>query len=91
MRIVVTTDEGSEIVYQHVTDYYLALRQMEPCKVGEDSRVSLLPETRSYSRGSNLREVVKELAQSLVEIQAYLKTITPIPIVNRESLNGVNP
>lgn len=79
MKLTIEKDDGTEEVHQNVTDYYLAVRKLEPM-MDSSNELALLPETRSFSYGSNLREVAKEVAQSLVEIQDFL----------RESRNGHN-
>lgn len=72
MKIVLELDDGTKEIHQNVTDYYLAVRKLEPM-IGSENDMATLPETRSFSYGSNLREVAKEVAQSLVEIQEFLR------------------
>ena len=72
MKIIVYHDDGKEEVYQEVTDAYLAVRQHQPM-ASKEGQIALLPETRSYSWGNNLRELVKELYQSQTELQEIIK------------------
>ena len=71
MKIIVIDDEGTEREWRHVSDYYLAIRQLEPLS-DLQGVVTIQPETRSYSCGAQLRELTKEVAQSLVELQDVL-------------------
>jgi hypothetical protein len=71
MKITIELDDAETLVFQNITDYYIAVRQLEPYSDSTD--VSYLPETKSYSRGGNVRELVKELSQSLIELQDFLK------------------
>lgn len=73
MKITIDHEgESDTIVYQNVTDYYLAVRSLEPMTNSEGD-MATLPEVKSHSWGANLRELAKEVAQSLYEIQDYLK------------------
>jgi hypothetical protein len=77
MKITIQHEDGEGgngkiEVHQNVTDYYLAVRKMEAQSDGKN--ISLLPETRSFSFGSHLREIAKEVAQSLLEINDFLRT-----------------
>jgi hypothetical protein len=71
MKITVEKDDGTVQTFDEVTDAYLSLRQAHPMMGDKGMAVEL--QTRSYSWGSNLREIAKELAQSLVEIQSILR------------------
>jgi len=71
MKITVSREDGSEEVYNDVSDYYLAVRQLHPLGVGDYLAGEY--QTRSYSRGVNLRDIAKEIAQSLIELQAIMK------------------
>ena len=73
MKITLEDDDKKVTVYQNITDVYFCIRQLEPMKKG--AKIAMLPETRSFSFGSNVRELVKELGQSLVELQEYLRSI----------------
>lgn len=70
MKIVVTKDDGTDIVFQDVSDCYLAVRQVT--SVSHKKETKLVVETKSWSWGANVREIVKEVAQSLIELQEYL-------------------
>jgi hypothetical protein len=74
MKITIEEDDGKETVHQGVTDIYVALRKMEPV-MSREGQFSMLPETRSWSIGGNLRELVKELRQSLLELEDTLRTM----------------
>jgi len=71
MKITIEHDDGKTQVFQNVTDAYVCVRQLEPMR--STTKFAILPETRSYSWGSNMRELVKELTQSLTELQDYLR------------------
>lgn len=76
MRVIIEKDNGEKEVLQYVEDVYVAVRQKRI--VGEASAKPysiqrFVTETRSYSWGSNVRELVKELQQSLVELQDFLR------------------
>lgn len=73
MKLTVEQDDGKTIVYQNVTDIYLAVRQLDTVQSAKDGSPALLPVTASHSWGGNVRELVKEVQQSLVELQDYLK------------------
>lgn len=74
MKITIDLDDGKKQVFQNVTDAYLAVRQLEPMQ-NKKGKSALLPETRSFSWGANLRELVKEIRQSIVELDDVLKGI----------------
>jgi len=71
MKVTIEEDNGKETVFEKVTDAYLCVRQMEPYQ-GHDE-LSYLPETKSFSWGYNLRELIKELTQSLDELREHLR------------------
>jgi hypothetical protein len=72
MKIVFTDSEGIEHVFENITECYLAVRQTIPV-MNNKKKVAYLPETKSYSWGPNLRELAKEISQSIIEIQNILK------------------
>lgn len=74
MKITIEHDDGKKEVYQYVTDAYLAVRQLEPMQ-SKQGQPAVLPETRSYSWGANLRELVKEVRQSIFEMEDTLKKL----------------
>ncbi len=78
MKLEITKDDGTSEVYESVTDYYLSVRQLQPMAKA-DGEIAFLPETRSYSAGPNVRELVKELQQSIVELQEFLRTLPKSP------------
>jgi hypothetical protein len=71
MKITIELDDAETLVFQNITDYYIAVRQLEP--YSDSKGLYSLPETKSFSRGGNVRELVKELSQSLIELQDFLK------------------
>lgn len=71
MKIIVEHAEGKKEVFQYVSDAYLCVRREVPVSDGED--LSGRMETRSWSWGSDIRELVKELRQSLVELEDILR------------------
>lgn len=72
MKITIEADDGELTVFSDVTDYYVAVRTLKPA-TNKEGDVAMLPETRSFSNGANLRELAKEIYQSYLEIQEYLK------------------
>jgi hypothetical protein len=68
---IIVKDGEYEATYRDVTDMYLAVRQAQPYK--HEDAVGFEIQTRSYSRGGNVREIVKEIQQSLVELQEHLR------------------
>ena len=75
MKVTIQQDDGTAIVYRDVTDVYVAVRQLESVKSAKDDLPALLPVTTSRSWGGNVRELVKEVQQSLVELQDYLRGV----------------
>ena len=73
MKLIFIDDSGKETVFQNVTDLYIAVRNQIPM-VSKVGSTAMLPETRSYSWGSNLRELTKEVQQSLVELQDAMRS-----------------
>jgi len=68
----ITVKDGEyEATYNDVLDFFLAVRQVQPLQ-NPEGKVEAEIQTRSYSRGNNLREIVKELSQAEVELQRYL-------------------
>ena len=68
-------DEDIVEVFQDVTDYYVAVRQLHHFEAGDGLAGEY--QTRSYScQGGGLREVVKELRQSLVELDLRMSKET---------------
>jgi len=67
MKITIELKDGEEVVFNNLTDLYVAYRAVEPQELRGE--FYLTPDVRSYSWGSNTRELIKELAQSLVELQ----------------------
>jgi hypothetical protein len=72
MRVIIEKDDGTQEVFQRACDVYIAVRQEEH-KLFESDKLGLFIKTTSHSYGSNIRELVKELQQSLVELQDYLR------------------
>lgn len=68
-------EDGKEVVFQNITDLYIAVRQSKHVSVLKDTAVII--ETTSHSWGSNVRELVKEIAQSQIELQDFLRERRP--------------
>lgn len=73
MKLTIALDDDKTIVYQDVTDLYIAIRQLKPVQKQKDGSPAVIAETTSYSWGSNIRELIKEVTQSLHELQDFLK------------------
>lgn len=74
MRITIEKDDGSEQVFQDVTDYAINVRQWIP-GLRNETPTSILA-IRSFSHTSSkggLREVIKEMRQSILEMQRLLE------------------
>ncbi len=74
MKITIEHDNGKTEVFQHVTDAYLACRTLKSIGHG-DALLRGIPEVRSFSWGGNLRELTKEVQQSLIELQDKLREL----------------
>jgi len=73
MKIVITMDDKTEKVYQNITDYYVCVRQLEPMQ-GKKGKMAMLPETKSFSHSTGkIRELLKEIRQSIEEIQDVIR------------------
>jgi len=71
MKLTVTLDDGHTEVFQYVTDLYIAVRQDTPQTDGHSAWFTV--DFHSYSWGSRLRDLVKEVQQSLIEMQDTLR------------------
>ena len=69
----ITVKDGEyEATYNDVLDFFLAVRQVTPLQ-NPEGKLEAEIQTRSYSRGgNNLREIVKELRQAIVELEALM-------------------
>ena len=73
MKIVIT-DGDKKTIYNDVTDYYLAVRQIVPLQKTENKQMGFEMVTKSYSHGNAVRDLIKELSQSLVELQDFFRS-----------------
>jgi transcriptional regulator with PAS, ATPase and Fis domain len=73
MRVTVEKDNGETEVFQNITDLYIAYRQEVKVTSMAERLLNVIAQTRSHSWGGNVRELVKELQQSLVELQEFLR------------------
>jgi hypothetical protein len=80
MRLTIEKDDGTTEVFQNILDLYVVVRREEKV-LFETDKLGLYLKTTSHSYGSNVRELVKEVQQSLVELQDFL----------REQRNGGTP
>lgn len=71
MKLTLEHDDGKVEIFQQVSDAFVSVRQRRPSSAG-DGVVTYLVETRSFSWGSDLRELAKELRQALIEIDDVL-------------------
>jgi len=72
MRLTIEKDDGTTEVFQNILDLYVVVRREEKA-LFEADKLGLYIKTTSHSYGSNVRELVKEVSQSLVELQDYLR------------------
>ena len=70
MRITIELDDGTSQILPEVTDAYVSVRFPEVLQNGE--ALANVMQTKSYSWGSDIREIVKEVRQSLVELEEQL-------------------
>mgnify|MGYP001220101895 CR=1 FL=1 len=73
MKITIENDNGETEVFQNISDLYIAYRQESKVVGLKDNFVNILAQVRSHSWGANIRELTKELQQSLVELQDFLR------------------
>ncbi len=73
MKLTIEKDNGEVEVFQNITDLYVAYRQEAKVVGIADNFVNIISNTRSHSWGGNLRELLKELRQSLDELQDFLR------------------
>jgi hypothetical protein len=74
MKITIQDGE-KEQVFDDVLDYYIAVRQVAPLMTKE-SNLAREIQTKSYSKGSALRDILKELRQSVVELEVHLNGLS---------------
>ena len=74
MKITIQHDDGKEEIFQDVLDAYLAVNQRHPI-MNKKKEIGFEFLVKSYSWGTNVRDLVKEIQQSLVELQEYLKNL----------------
>lgn len=74
MKITIEKDDGEKLVIDRATDLYLSIMKVVDLadKKGKVLGFQVKSETHSVF-GGNQRELVKEVAQSLIELQEYLK------------------
>lgn len=75
MKLTLEKDDGTTEVFQEITDLYVIVRQAEPVYYAAAGPPQSLITIKSFSWGSNIRELVKELQQSLLELQDLLRSI----------------
>lgn len=68
MKITIEHDDKKTEVFQNVTDAYLAVVQRHDV-MDTASQVGFEMRTQSYSWGGRMRDLIKELRQSEVELQ----------------------
>ena len=72
MKITIQHDDGQEEIIQDITDFYVAVR-LHKLMTTPGNIATYVEQGRSWSRGTNIRELVKEVQQSLVELQDHLR------------------
>lgn len=70
MKITIEFDDGTTKVFSDVTEAYVSVRLPEMLQKGEDF-VTVL-QAKSFSWGDDVREIVKEVRQSIVELDEQL-------------------
>jgi len=71
MKLTLETDAGQTIVWQDVTDLFVAMRQNTLMAV--DGVLVPTQHTLSRSWGASPRELAKEVAQASIELQYFLR------------------
>jgi len=74
MKLTIEHDDGKTEVFQDITDLYIATRQTKP--MSGRGGLAFTWETTSHSWGGNLRELLKEVRQSVVELEDILREFT---------------
>ncbi len=72
MIITIEHDDGTTEIFKEVTDFYIAYRALKSV-ASTDGLLYPIPEVRSFSWGGRLREITKEITQSLIELQDKLR------------------
>jgi hypothetical protein len=73
MKLLITHDDGKQEAFDRITDLYIAVRQEDYMAEAGTRKLHPYPKLTSHSWGPNVRELVKELQQSLVELQDFLR------------------
>jgi hypothetical protein len=74
MTITIELDKKQKEVYQNVTDAFLAVRQLNSAR-NDKGKMATIIDTSSRSWGPNVRDIIKEITQSTIELQDYLKEL----------------
>lgn len=72
MRVTIEKDNGEKEVFTEVTDLYIAYRREEIIAPTKAKPMHIVTTIRSHSWGSNVRDIVKEVQQSLFELRDHL-------------------
>lgn len=73
MKITIERDDDTTEVFQDISDLYIAFRQQRRVSTEQFPVLTTITEVKSFSWGANIRELVKELQQSLTELQDFLR------------------
>lgn len=71
MKITIEDGEDKQ-VFDGVLDYYIAVRQLAPLMTKKGEMAQEI-QTKSYSKGSSVRDILKELRQSIVELEDHIR------------------
>lgn len=83
MRLIIEKDDGRKVVIEKVTDLYISV--MKTVDLVDRKKVlgfQVKSETISIF-GGNQRELVKEVSQSLIDLQNYLDEPRQIELINK--------
>jgi len=73
MKLIVEKDNGEREVFQNITDLYIAARYPKPLAHEEFGlHANIVTTSHSWASG-NFRDVVKEVRQSLVELEDHFR------------------
>lgn len=77
MKITIEFDDNSQQVFNNISDAYMAMRYPEPGMMNSDGDIIQIVNTKSYSwDGGDFREILKELRQSLLELEVMRNAST---------------
>lgn len=68
---VMKNDDGTDVIFDRVTDAYIAVRSLQDIAT-KKKVLGVEVKVKSHSFGNNIRDLVKEIHQSEIELQDLL-------------------